>query len=84
MGHMCEWPTAGPMGCYECKDNLMELGYSGLGFSTESEEGDRREIDFSEMEEIDEDANDYESFFRKKRSADKKSQESSQKGSKSR
>lgn len=77
MGHHCEWPTAGPMGCYECKDNLMDLGYSGLGFSTE-DEGDRREINFEDMEEVDEDE-DYDSFFRKKRDADKKANKKARK-----
>ena len=83
MGHMCEWPTAGPMGCYECKDNLMQLGYQGLGFNTESEDDeDRREINFEDFEEVEEDDEDYDSFFRKKRDADKKADKKARKAAK--
>ena len=31
--HHCYWPQAGPMGCYHCHDNLIDLGYHTVGHS---------------------------------------------------
>ena len=107
-GHMCEWPKAGPMGYYECKDNLHELGYTGLpeeigglghssaggddddhGFEDyesmdeEEKESNKREINWSQMEEVNDD--DYEDiWYRKKRDtdSDKKSRKKEKKARK--
>ena len=31
--HHCFWPQAGPMGCYNCHDNLIQMGYHDHGHS---------------------------------------------------
>merc|ERR1711924_283671 len=96
-GHTCQWPKAGPMGYYECKDNLHQLGFTGepeeiggfasLGHTSaggdspadygfedyeamdeEEKESNKREINWSQIEEVDDD--DYDQvFYRKKREA---------------